>query len=219
MATVLVTGAGRGIGFALARQLQGRGDEVIAVSRSATPELLTLGCRVELVDVAQEASVVALARRLGMVKLDVLVHNAGAYLDEELGHIDFDSLRQQFEVNTLGPLRVTEALLPRMGEGGKIGIVSSRMGSMTDNTSGGYYGYRASKAAVNAIGVSLARDLAPRGVAVALLHPGYVRTRMTDNQGLIDADESAAGLIERLDELTLERSGGFWHKTGERLDW
>jgi len=189
------------------------------VTRSITPELESLGCRVELADVAQEASVVALARRLGTVALDVVIHNAGIYLDEELGHIDFDAMREQFEVNTLGPLRLTEVLLPRMREGGKIGIVSSRMGSMTDNDSGGYYGYRASKAAVNAIGVSLARDLAPRGIAVALLHPGFVRTRLTGGEGLMDADESAAGLIERLDELTLETSGGFWHKTGEVLDW
>ena len=114
---------------------------------------------------------------------------------------------------------MTQALLPNVHRGSKVGIVTSRMGSVTDNTSGGAYGYRMSKAAVNIAGVSLAYDLKDEGIAVALLHPGYVRTDMTGHEGFVDTDESARGLIERMDELTLETSGGFWHANGETLPW
>ena len=100
-----------------------------------------------------------------------------------------------------------------------IGIVTSRMGSVADNDSGGAYGYRMSKAAVNITGVSLARDLAERGISVALLHPGYVRTDMTGHSGHIDAEEAAAGLIQRMDELSPATTGTFWHANGETLPW
>jgi NAD(P)-dependent dehydrogenase (short-subunit alcohol dehydrogenase family) len=106
-----------------------------------------------------------------------------------------------------------------MGPGTKIGIVTSRMGSIADNTSGSRYGYRMSKAAVNMAGVSLSRDLAERGVAVALLHPGYVRTGMTGGHGLVDADEAAGGLLARMDALSMDTSGTFWHAQGEVLPW
>ncbi len=128
-------------------------------------------------------------------------------------------MRRQFEVNSLGPLRVTAALRGNLGQGSKVAIVTSRMGSIEDNTSGGRYGYRMSKAAVNMAGRSLANDLKDRGVAVAILHPGFVRTEMTGHQGLIDPPESAAGLIARIDELTLETTGGFWHANGEIIPW
>jgi NAD(P)-dependent dehydrogenase (short-subunit alcohol dehydrogenase family) len=133
--------------------------------------------------------------------------------------MDFDRMRRQFEVNSLGPLRVTYALLPNLDEGSKVVIITSRMGSIGDNTSGSRYGYRMSKAAVNIAGVSLSHDLRPRGIAVAILHPGFVRTEMTNHQGLIDAPESAAGLLQRINELTMETSGSFWHANGERLPW
>ena len=93
------------------------------------------------------------------------------------------------------------------------------MGSIADNDSGGSYGYRMSKAALNSAGVSLAKDLHPHGIAVAILHPGYVRTEMTGNSGLIDVDESVTGLLKRIDELSLENSGTFWHTNGEVLPW
>jgi NAD(P)-dependent dehydrogenase (short-subunit alcohol dehydrogenase family) len=116
-------------------------------------------------------------------------------------------------------LLVTQALLPNLHEGSKVGIITSRMGSIDDNDSGGSYAYRMSKSAVNAAGKSLSIDLKPRGIAVAILHPGWVRTDMTGHGGLIDADESASGLIKRMEELTLDTSGGFWHTNGERLPW
>lgn len=223
MATVLVTGANRGIGLALTRQYLARGDEVVAVCRQPGPDLAATGARVEAgVDVRDDASVATLAARLRDVRLDALLLNAGVLREDRLGGIDpagFDAMREQFEVNALGPLRVAQALLDRLAEGAKVGIVTSRMGSVADNDSGGYYGYRASKAAVNAIGKSLAVDLRPRGIAVFLLHPGYVATEMVGGGGDISPAESAAQLIERLDALTLEDSGTFWHANGTPLPW
>jgi NAD(P)-dependent dehydrogenase (short-subunit alcohol dehydrogenase family) len=193
---------------------------VIGVCRRGSPELQETGARIEeAVDVTSDNDVHQLARRLQNAPIDVLINNAGILSDESVLDLDFDSMRRQFEVNSLAPLRVTTALLSCLNTGAKVAIITSRMGSIADNSSGGRYGYRMSKAAVNAAGVSLAHDLKPRGVAVALLHPGWVRTDMTSNQGLIDADESARGLLARLDELTLESSGSFWHTNGEILPW
>lgn len=219
MANTLVTGANRGIGLELCRQLQARGDHVIAACRNHSGELEQLGVQIESgVDITSDESVARLAE-LVPDRVDLLINNAGVLTRETIEDLSFERIRHQFEVNSLGPLRVTAALLPRLGQGSKVAIVTSRMGSIADNTSGSRYGYRMSKAAVNMAGVSLAHDLRPRGIAVAILHPGFVRTRMTDNQGLIDAKESARGLLCRLDELTLEASGTFWHANGEALPW
>ena len=219
MSTVLVTGANRGIGLSLVKQLVDRGDTVVATSRRASPELAALGVRVETVDVADDASVAALDARLGALQLDLLVNNAGILSLQRLDSLDWAAMRAQFEVNALGPLRVTAALRHRLQPGAKVGIVTSRMGSISDNTSGSAYGYRMSKAAVNAAGKSLALDLAPAGVAVVLLHPGYVRTDMTGGRGNWGPDESSAGSLVQLDRLTLETTGSFWHANGEALPW
>lgn len=223
MASVLVTGANRGIGLELCRQLVARGDKVIAACRKASPELRALDLRVEEgVDVGQPAQIEKLAQRLRGESIDLLINNAGVLHNEALGHIDasaIDHIQAQFAINSLGPLLMTQALLPNLHDGSKVAIITSRVGSIADNTSGGMYGYRMSKAAVNIAGMSLARDLAPKGIAVALLHPGFVRTEMTSGQGLIDPPESAQGLIRLIDQLTLETSGGFWHTNGEVLPW
>ena len=220
MASVCITGANRGIGLEMARQFKKRGDQVIAACRRPSAELADLGVEVvDGVDVADDASVARLVDAVGDLRLDLLVNNAGILTRESLDDLDFKRMRSQFEVNSLGPLRVTAALRHNLGEGSKVAIVTSRMGSIEDNTSGGRYGYRMSKAAVNMAGRSLAHDLADSGIAVVILHPGFVRTEMTDHQGLVDAPESAAGLIARIDELTLETSGTFRHANGEDLPW
>ena len=223
MATILITGANRGIGLALAQQYAARGDTVIGVCRHGSPALEQTGARVEAgVDVTDGAAVEALARRLADTRIDVLVLNAGILGNESLGAIDaagFDSIRRQFEVNALGPLRVAQALRDRLADNAKVGILTSRMGSVADNGSGGYYGYRASKAAVNAIGKSLALDLAPRGIAVVLLHPGYVATDMVGGHGDVSPAQAATQLVARLDALTPERSGSFQHANGSELPW
>jgi NAD(P)-dependent dehydrogenase (short-subunit alcohol dehydrogenase family) len=220
MSTTVVTGANRGIGLELCRQLAARGDPVIAACRRPTKELEGLGVRVfGGVDVADDASVAAFAKRLEGARVDVLVNNAGILTRESLEDLDFARIRREVEVNALGPLRVTSALLPLLPRGGKIGMITSLMGSMGDNGSGGSYGYRMSKAALNAAGVSLARDLAPRGIAVVILHPGYVATDMTGHRGSVTPAEAARGLLARLDALTIELSGRFLRATGEPLPW
>jgi NAD(P)-dependent dehydrogenase (short-subunit alcohol dehydrogenase family) len=219
MATVLVTGCNRGIGLQLCKQLIARGDEVVGVCRSAGDELQASGARIiEGVDVGEGASMPALKAAVGDQRIDVLINNAGILRQDSLGELDFDAMTEQFRVNTLGPLRVTEALLDNLGDGSKVVIVSSRVGSIEDNASGGNYGYRASKTAVNMIGINLKHDLQPRGIAVALLHPGLVATDMTGGQGIAPAD-SAKGLIDRIDGLDLSNSGGFWHAEGYELPW
>jgi len=220
MPTVVVTGANRGIGLELCRQLAARGDKVIGVCRHSSDELQALGVDVIVgVDVADNAAMAKLTDGIGEQSVDVLVNNAGILRSESLGDIDYDDMLRQYEVNALGPLRVTEALLGNLVAGSKIAIITSRVGSIADNSSGGNYGYRASKAAVNMIGTNLMHDLRPRGIAVALLHPGYVATDMTAGQGLTTTQNSAAGLIDRIDELSLENSGSFWHAEGYELPW
>lgn len=218
MAKIVITGANRGIGLELARQRAGA-HEVVAVVRRSSEELAALdGVRVEEgVDVTDDAAVGALAERLEGV--DVLINNAGILRRETLDALDFDSIRAQLEVNALGPLRLTAALAPRMRDGAKAVFVTSRMGSIADNTSGGAYGYRMSKAALNMACVSLAHDLADRGIAVGILHPGYVRTDMTRHSGHVGPDEAARMLWERIDALGADTSGTFWHANGEVLPW
>jgi NAD(P)-dependent dehydrogenase (short-subunit alcohol dehydrogenase family) len=156
------------------------------------------------------------------VPLDLVIHNAGVLSEESIHSLDDDAvarIRQQFEVNALAPLRLPALLVPQFAKGVKLVLITSRMGSMADNTSGGYYGYRMSKAALNAAGRSLAHDLAPRGVAVVMLHPGFVQTPMTGGRGDVDPVTAARGLIARIDELTPENSGRFLHANGSSLPW
>ena len=219
MTTTLVTGCNRGIGLQLVTQLHARGDNVIGVCRSSNTDLDTLGIRViSGIDVADGASVRKLATQIGDEPIDILINNAGILRRDSFGSLDYDEMLEQYRVNTLGPLRVTEALAGNLGKGAKVAIVTSRVGSIEDNGSGGNWGYRASKTAVNMIGTNLMHELKPRGIAVALLHPGYVATDMTGQQG-ISPEVSARGLIKCIDELTLENSGGFWHAEGYELPW
>jgi NAD(P)-dependent dehydrogenase (short-subunit alcohol dehydrogenase family) len=218
--TALVTGANRGIGLALCNRLKNGGRDVIAVCRASSPALEALGVRVEAgVDVTSDEAVSALARRLHGVALDELICNAGILREDGLEDRAYDDIREQIEVNAIAPVRVVAALRRNIRRGGKIALITSRMGSIGDNGSGGYYGYRMSKAALNAAGMSLARDLAPSGIAVAILHPGYVRTDMTDHSGNTDPAEAARQLVDRLEALTLETTGTFWHANGQVLPW
>jgi len=218
--TVVITGANRGIGLELARHYAGEGCDVIGVCREASPELKEVATRViESVDVTTASGLQTLIDGLKGESIELLINNAGLLKDEKLGSIDFDSIRTQMEINAYAPLRVAEALMSQIPYGGKIANITSRMGSISDNDSGGRYGYRASKAALNAFGKSLAMDLKPKGIAVAQLHPGYVQTRMVNFGGLITPEESAKGLAARIEGLNLENSGSFWHSNGEELPW
>lgn len=221
--TALVTGSNRGIGLELCRQLKQNGFHVIATCRQRSEALTALDVEViENVEVSDQNSLSKLVAALSGRQLDWLINNAGIADSVVMNELDEDSIascKRMFEVNSLGPFLVTQVLVNNMCEGSKVGIITSRMGSIADNDSGGSYGYRMSKSAANAVGKSLAIDLKQQGIAVAILHPGWVKTDMTGHGGLINTDESAAGLIERMKELNLDNTGGFWHVNGEQLPW
>lgn len=219
---VVVTGANRGIGLELCVQLQEQKYEVTGVCRAVSPELEALGCAVVSdIDVGSDDAVGIMAEQLGGRPIDLLINNAGIMVGDSLDSLDCAEAARQFQVNSLGPLRVSRALVAdgSLRQGSKVALITSRMGSIADNDSGGAYGYRMSKAALNAAGVSLSVDLKPRGIAVTIIHPGWVRTDMTSFGGLMDTSESATGILRRIEELSLSTSGGFWHSNGERLEW
>ncbi len=221
MATYLVTGTNRGIGLEYCRQLKQRGDRVIAVCRTASTELEALGVELETgVDLTDAVAVDALAERLSGQTIDVLINNAAIVERFGLANLGLDSLRRQFEVNAIAPLTFTKALLPCLTSGSKVALMTSRMGSITDNSSGGSYGYRMSKVALSMAGKSLSHDLKPQGIAVAILHPGLVQTRMTNfTPSGITTEASVQGLLARIDGLNLDNTGSFWHANGEVLPW
>lgn len=230
MGTWLVVGADRGIGNAVCRRLATRGDDVLAACLGEGGDLASLGCRVEPdVDVTRDEAVERLARRVReeAMPLTAVLHVAGIMTLAEVGRpiagIDLDDVRRQFEVNALGPMRVARALSPLLAAGARVGIVTSRVGSLADNGSGDQYGYRLSKAAANMLGLNLHHEWKRRGIAVACLHPGMVATDLTagypGQHAYIAADQAAAGLLRQMDALTLETAGVLRHANGERLPW
>jgi NAD(P)-dependent dehydrogenase (short-subunit alcohol dehydrogenase family) len=222
--TVLITGANRGIGLELAKLYSKRGAKVIALVRNSSPELSKLK-NIEVIEDVDVTNLAALRRAkdiVGNTPIDILINNAGVWVDEDFTKFDdvtSEHFMRAFDINSMGPIKVTSAFLKNLQNGSKVGVITSRMGSIKDNTSGGRYGYRMTKAAANAATVSMAHDLKSRGVAVAVLHPGYVQTDMTHHNGDITPDTAAEGLAKRLDELSLSNTGTFWHQNGEVLPW
>jgi len=224
MSRILITGANRGIGRALAETLSGRGYEVIAASRRpAEPPLEAPGLRRLDLDVTDPGSITAAAAALADEPLDIVVNNAGIFgpRGAGLGRIDDAIWHAVFATNVIGAYRVSEAFLPhlRRGRDKKLVTISSRMGSMGANTSGGEYVYRSSKAAVNAVMRSLAIDLAAEEITVTVLHPGWVRTDMGGPAATLDVATSAAGLATVILGLTPADSGGFFDYDGSPLVW
>ncbi len=221
MATFLVTGANRGIGLEFCRQLQVRGDQVVAVCRQSCAELEDLDVEIKQgIELTSQDSIRDLVDDLDGRPLDGVILNAGTAQSMSLENLDPEGIRYQFEVNALAPLMLAQALVPQMPQGAKLVLITSRMGSIDDNTSGGSYAYRMSKVALNIAGRSLSIDLKDRGIAVAILHPGLVRTRMIKfNPRGISPKSAVEGLLKRVNELKLESSGTFWHANGETLPW
>ncbi len=232
MGVKLIVGADRGIAHAMARHLHERGDDVVAVCLGAGADLAGLGVTVAPdVDVTSDEAVTGLAKRLEQqgTRLQWLVHVAGIMHLDTIDTVDLDDARRQFEINTLGPLRVVRELRGLLDDGAKVGILTSRVGSLGDNGSGGDYAYRISKAAANMVALNLHRDLVKQGAMVQALHPGMVRTHLLD---VIDPDlmeryasaystpeRAAEQLVGVLDALTLETAGRFQHANGEILPW
>ena len=217
---VVIIGANRGIGLELTKRYKLNGDNVIAVCRNISEQLEEIGVEVVTdVDVQDDSSMAQLSAKVPVNRIDILIHNAGILRGDHFPEIDLASMREQFEINTLGPLKTVLALKEKLSSGSKIGLVTSRVGSIADNSSSNNYGYRTSKTALNMIGKCLSLDLKDQNISVALLHPGYVRTEMTYGNGFIDANESASGLFERMEELTIDKTGWFIHSSGEELLW
>jgi NAD(P)-dependent dehydrogenase (short-subunit alcohol dehydrogenase family) len=220
MATVVITGANRGIGLEFVKQYIAQGHKVYALCRNTSDALSQSGAKViDKVDVGNPECLEKLLPKLNDLKIDLLINNAGVLASETLDKMSATTIEYQFRVNALGPVLVTQLLKDKLVKGSKVALITSRMGSMTDNTSGGYYGYRMSKAALNMAGVSLAQDLKDSEVAVGLLHPGYVQTEMVNNNGDISAAEAAERLMQRIEQLNMSNTGTFWHSNGEVLPW
>lgn len=223
--TIVITGANRGIGYAMANIYQQRGDTVYALCRQSSIDLDALGVNVvEKIDVATQAGIDKAVSELSGVTIDLLINNAGILRNEQLSDLNQETIIEQFNVNAVAPLFLSQALLANLSSGSKIGFITSRMGSVTDNTSGGRYGYRMSKVALNIAAVSLARDLADEDISVGIYHPGYVQTEMVNSNGVlsngdISADVAAERLIALMDNLTMTDSGIFKHSNGETLPW
>ncbi len=221
---VVITGANRGIGLEMARLFAQRGDNVIGLCRRTSETLTSLATEVvEGCDLADPAAVRSATRALSAGRVDILVNDAGILSNQGFDELDSpeaqEAVLDQFRVNAMGPLLVTQALADRLPRGARVVLITSRMGSIGDNDSGSNYGYRMSKAALNAAGKSLAVDLEGRGVSVGILHPGFVRTEMTQRRGHVEPHEAAAMLVERIEALDSETAGCFLHANGEELPW
>lgn len=217
---VVITGANRGIGLALVNIYLAQQCTVYAVCRQASAALKASGADViENIDVSDPDAIQRLVKALHDIPIDLLINNAGVWGKQCLGNIDYHEMQRLFAVNALAPIRVTEALWGNMGSGSKVALVTSRMGSIADNSSGQGYDYRMSKAALNMAGKTMAVDLKDNGIAVAILHPGFVQTDMVGGAGDISAEVAAQRLSQRIAELTLQNTGTFWHSNGDELLW
>ncbi|MBI1207679.1 MAG: SDR family NAD(P)-dependent oxidoreductase [Azospirillum sp.] len=229
MPTVLITGSNRGLGLEFVRQYAAAGWTVVATAREPgradALRALARGGRVTVIplDVGDAGAVAALAGTTAVPALDLLINNAGVYGAESATpeSLDFVDWQRVLDINTLGPLRVSLALLGRLraGRGRTVVTITSQMGSIADNRSGGYYAYRSSKAALNAAMRSLALDLRPEGFTVALLHPGWVRTDMGGPAAPMAISDSIAALRRTIDGLTPAKSGKFLNYDGRELPW
>lgn len=228
METVLITGTNRGLGLEFVKQYAAEGWRVLACSRQpdAAIELKDLAKQhqnVEIfaLDVADFAQIDALANQLKNERIDLLINNAGVYPSSSFGNINYEDWTAAFKVNSMAPLKMVEAFITQISGSSlkKVATLSSKMGSLDDNTSGGSYLYRSSKTAVNMAMKSLAIDLRPKGISVVTLHPGWVQTDMGGPNGLIDAPTSVSGLRKVIANLSLQNSGKFIAYDGKEVPW
>jgi len=226
MPTVLITGANRGIGLEFARQYGAEGWQVIATCRNpiGVGELATIQGDIQIhgLDVSDARQLERLATELKDTKIDLLINNAGVYGPRGYapGDVDLREWHQTFEINAMSPLLVSMAFVPHVeAAGGKIVTLSSKMGSMEDNTSGGNYIYRSSKAATNAVMKSLANDLSANSIPVCVMHPGWVETDMGGPNALISTETSVTGMRQVIENLDMTTTGVFFNYDGTIVPW
>jgi NAD(P)-dependent dehydrogenase (short-subunit alcohol dehydrogenase family) len=232
MKTVLITGANRGIGLEFARQYAMDGWRVLACCRHPEsaealnklagryPARLTL----HALDVAEHTQIARLGLALAHECIDLLINNAGVLPGsgkEDFGHTDYEAWMHALRVNTIAPLKMVETFAPQIARSGlkTIVTITSKMGSIADNSSGGYYIYRSSKAAVNIVVKSLAIDMKPRGVKAIVLHPGWVSTDMGGPGAMITPEQSVSGMRKVIASLTPDDSGKFFAYDGQPIPW
>ncbi|MDO9206171.1 SDR family oxidoreductase [Methylotenera sp.] len=225
---VLITGANRGIGLEFTKQYAQDGWNVIACCRdpqsAAALQALAnahANIRIFSLDLADFAKIDALALQLKNESIDVLINNAGVYPDSSLGDADENEWLDAFKINSIAPLKMASAFTSHMAKGQlkKIATLSSKMGSVDDNTSGGSYIYRSTKTAVNMVMKSLSIDLKPYGIAVVTLHPGWVQTDMGGSNALINTQTSVSGLRTVIEKLNLSNTGKFIAYDGKEIAW
>jgi len=223
MPTVMITGCDAGLGREFARQYDADGWSVIATHRSIE-NAIDGGDNIRNfeLDVTREQHFTNLKEAIGSEAIDLIVSNAGIGLDiRKFGELDFDYVKAMFDVNTVGPLRLIERFLENIesSEIRRIAVVSSRMGSISLNLSGGHYGYRSSKAGLNAMMHSAAIDLFPRGITVVNIHPGWVDTAGGGGGGALSAAESVAAMRGTIHRLGNHETGQFLNFNGTPLQW
>ena len=222
--TVLITGANRGIGLELARQYAADGWRVIGTARKpeSAGELGATGANVMQLDVTDQASVDRLAQHLSGQPIDMLINNAGIQpLMWKLDEVDFDEFERALSVNAVGPVRVTRALVPnlRSGKVRKVINITTNLSSIAENTEGGFYGYRESKAALNMFNKSLAMEFGPEGFICIVLNPGWVRTDLGGPKAPLSVEESVSGMRSVIENLSPEDNGSFWTHDGKQMPW
>ena len=228
MTTVLVTGANRGLGYEFVKQYSENKFDVFACCRNVNEakklkELAEISENIKIyeLDVGNVKTIKSLSQQLKNEKIDVLINNAGIYRSSTVGNINYDEWMESFKVNTIAPYQIVENFLEQIinSDLKKVVSITSKMGSIDDNTSGGSYIYRSSKTALNSMMRSLTHDLKNQGVATLTLHPGWVRTDMGGPGGWINAIESVQGMIKQIDKLTIDDSGKYLDYAGKSINW
>lgn len=227
MSKIFITGTNRGLGLEFVKQFLNRGDQVTATCRNPkdATELNRLqdnhNLQIFCLDVGDHGAVQKLQQQLVDRPIDIFINNAGIWRSSQLGNISIDEWMESFRINAIAPIKTIESFLPniKLGEDKKVISITSKMGSIDDNTSGGSYIYRSSKTALNSAMHSMHHDLKNHGIATCTLHPGWVRTDMGGPGGLIDVEQSVSGMIKVIDHLSIENSGEYIDYAGKIIPW
>ena len=230
MATILVTGANRGLGIEFVEQYLNEGNEVIATYRNenSSMDLIEMGnersnLKLLQLDVSSKKSLNSFAENLGDSPIDIFINNAGVYgpRNSSFGNVDEENWIHAIKINAIAPILLTQLIIKniRLGADKKLIYITSKMGSIDDNKGGGAYVYRSSKTALNAVVKSLSVDLENEGMTVSLIHPGWVKTDMGGPNALIDKDTSVRGMTEVISNLDISSTGNFYNYDGSIIPW